>query len=105
LISLFFTALALSFFRDRLLGPGGSSGYSYLVVTCSGLVVVWHISTWFIGVLFDSNIPPLFPLHRIFDVILTVPFGILLFPALKFLDNGDPRASAHLNIVAAGGEE
>lgn len=105
LIALFITAVSLSFFRDRLLGPGGSSGYSYLIVTCAGLVFVWHMSTWLIGVILDTNTPPLFPLHRIFDIVLTVPFGILLFPVLKFLDSGDPRAGSHLTIVAAGGDE
>lgn len=105
-LALLILTVVMTFFRDRLLGPGGSSGNTYLFAIITGVLVVWHVSTWAMTWVFDATPSPVAPLTRGFEWLLTIPFMTPIHSFMRYVDKPSSRPSVLATIVTTkGGDE
>lgn|GEM_PF-5623642 len=105
LLSLLIMTITMSFLKDRLLGPGGSSGLTYSFVSISGFLILWHLSSWSMAALFDKSPAPWNLVQRILETLLTLPFALFLHPIMNYFDTTTDRPSVLATMVTGRVEE
>lgn len=104
-LSLLILTVLMSFARDRLLGPGGSSGGTYLIASMTGVLFIWHASTWLLTWAFDTHPAPAALMTGGFEWLLTLPFVAPVQNFLRRLDKPSSRPSVLASVVTGKAEE